>query len=88
MVDVSFRLNRSQWSVGKNFMLIEWVYTFVVSKKTQKKIIPCSLSAECNEMTERLKTNELMPQTVSFSGNHCPHLNPWVISNLSGCVYI
>lgn len=58
MVDVSFRLNRSQWSVGKNFMLIEWTYTFVVSKR--KKEIPRSSSAECNEVTERLKANELM----------------------------
>lgn len=52
MVDVSFRLNRSESSVGKNLMLIEkWVYTYVVSNKKENQI-PCSPSAECTEVME------------------------------------
>jgi len=52
MVDVSFRLNRSQSSVGKNLMLVEkGVYTYVVSS-TEKNWIPCSPFAECTEVTE------------------------------------
>lgn len=87
MVDVSFRLNRSQSSVGKNLMLIEkWVYTYVVSNKKENQI-PCSPSAECTEVIE---SNWACAYYLDsqFSWQSLSSLKLLVATNLSGYVYI
>lgn len=68
-------------------MLIDsWIYTYVVSNKTENWI-PCNSSAECTEVTE---SNWACAYFLDgqFSWPSLPSLNLLVATNLSGCVYI